>query len=90
MVDLIEFYGWKEVIVIFIDDDYGRNGIFVFDDELWKRMIKILYKLLLFIKFDFIIVTGLFNNLKLFGFRVYVVYINSDFNFRVFNVVQRF
>ncbi|KAJ1418152.1 Receptor, ligand binding region [Sesbania bispinosa] len=27
MANLIDFYGWKEVIAVYLDDDYGRNGI---------------------------------------------------------------
>lgn len=44
VADLIEYYGWKQVTTIFIDDDYGRNGISSLGDELAKRRSKILYK----------------------------------------------
>ncbi|KAK7860643.1 glutamate receptor 3.3 [Quercus suber] len=27
VADIVDYYGWKAVIAIFIDDDYGRNGM---------------------------------------------------------------
>ncbi|KAK3143880.1 hypothetical protein QOZ80_4AG0306160 [Eleusine coracana subsp. coracana] len=44
VADLVEYYGWKLVTAVFIDDDYGRNGIAALGDELAKRKLKILYK----------------------------------------------
>ncbi|KAL5216133.1 hypothetical protein ABZP36_007534 [Zizania latifolia] len=44
VADLVEYYGWKQVTTIFMDDDYGRNGISSLGDELSKRRSKILYK----------------------------------------------
>ncbi|CAN6269047.1 unnamed protein product [Urochloa humidicola] len=41
---LVDYYGWKMVTAVYIDDDYGRNGIATLDDELAKRRLKILYK----------------------------------------------
>ncbi|CAO2036246.1 unnamed protein product [Urochloa humidicola] len=44
VADLVDHYGWKMVTAVYIDDDYGRNGIATLDDELAKRRLKILYK----------------------------------------------
>jgi glutamate receptor, ionotropic, plant len=44
VADLVEYYGWKLVTAVFIDDDYGRNGIAALGDELAKRKLKISYK----------------------------------------------
>ncbi|KAM0899685.1 hypothetical protein ACQ4PT_021130 [Festuca glaucescens] len=44
VADIVNYYGWKQVTAIYIDDDYGRNGISSLDDELAKRRSKILYK----------------------------------------------
>ncbi|XP_062186170.1 glutamate receptor 3.1-like [Phragmites australis] len=44
IADIVEYYGWKLVTAVFIDDDYGRNGISSLGDELAKRRLKILYK----------------------------------------------
>ncbi|KAA8524664.1 hypothetical protein F0562_011087 [Nyssa sinensis] len=78
MADLIDFYGWKEVIAIFVDDDYGRNGISALDDELTKKMSKISYKLPLPPQFDLSDIADMLNKTKLFGPRVYVLHLNPD------------
>ncbi|XP_059278798.1 glutamate receptor 3.3 [Lycium ferocissimum] len=44
IAEIIEYYGWKEAIAIFIDDDYGRNGISALDDTLASRRCRISYK----------------------------------------------
>lgn len=44
VAELVNYYGWKEVIAIFIDDDYGRNGVSALDDKLAERRCRISYK----------------------------------------------
>ncbi|XP_016652522.1 PREDICTED: LOW QUALITY PROTEIN: glutamate receptor 3.6-like [Prunus mume] len=41
---MIDHYGWKEVIALYVDDDYGRNGIAALGDMLAERRCKISYK----------------------------------------------
>uniref|UniRef100_A0A5B7B125 Glutamate receptor n=1 Tax=Davidia involucrata TaxID=16924 RepID=A0A5B7B125_DAVIN len=89
MADLIDFFGWKEVIAIFVDDDYGRNGISALDDELAKKMSKISYKFPLPPQFDLSNITDMLNKTKLLAPRVYVVHINPDPGLRIFNSAQK-
>ncbi|VAH36492.1 unnamed protein product [Triticum turgidum subsp. durum] len=44
VADLVDYYGWKQVTAIYIDDDYGRNGMASLGDELVKRRAKISFK----------------------------------------------
>lgn len=44
IAEIVEHYDWKQVIAIFIDDDYGRNGILALSDKLAERRCKITYK----------------------------------------------
>ncbi|KAK7272295.1 hypothetical protein RJT34_28798 [Clitoria ternatea] len=89
MADLIDFHGWKEVIAVFLDDDYGRNGISALGDELEKRRLKISHKLPLSIQFDPDEITKLLNQSKLFGPRVYVVHVNPDPKLRIFSIAHK-
>lgn len=89
IADLVDFYGWKKVISIYLDDDYGRNGIAALDDALEKKMAKISYKLPLHIQFDQNDIIDLLNNSKLFGPRVYVVHVNPDPRLRIFAMAQK-
>ncbi|OAY35133.1 glutamate receptor 3.7 [Manihot esculenta] len=88
MADLIDFYGWKEVIGIYVDDDSGRNGIAALDDELEKKMAK-MYKLRLSVNFDETEIMNLLKQSKLLGPRVYVVFVNPDPKLRIFTIAQK-
>lgn len=44
VAEIVEFYKWKEVIAIYVDDDYGWNGIATLGDKLAERRCKITYK----------------------------------------------
>ncbi|CAH8263491.1 unnamed protein product [Arabidopsis lyrata] len=44
IADFVSYFRWREVVVIFVDDEYGRNGISVLGDVLAKKRAKISYK----------------------------------------------
>jgi len=44
IAEIVDYFGWKEVTAVFIDDDYGRNGIVALDDALIERRSKLSYK----------------------------------------------
>ncbi|KAM0945201.1 putative periplasmic binding protein-like I [Dioscorea sansibarensis] len=45
--DFVNHYQWRQVIAIFMDDEYGRNGIIALADKLAKRLCKIFFKAVL-------------------------------------------
>ncbi|XVF43386.1 hypothetical protein PTKIN_Ptkin02bG0036300 [Pterospermum kingtungense] len=88
MADLVDFYGWKEVIAIYVDDDYGRNGISVLNEELDRKLGKA-YKLSLPVHFTQNDIISLLNQSKLLGPRVYVVHVNPDPQLRIFTIAKK-
>ncbi|XP_061367343.1 glutamate receptor 3.2-like isoform X1 [Gastrolobium bilobum] len=44
VADIISYFRWKEIIVVYSDDDQSRNGITVLGDKLAERRCKISYK----------------------------------------------
>ncbi|RDX61832.1 Glutamate receptor 3.2, partial [Mucuna pruriens] len=44
VADIISYFGWREVIAVFSDDDQSRNGITVLADKLAERRCKLSYK----------------------------------------------
>ncbi|MCL7023811.1 hypothetical protein MKW94_000673, partial [Papaver nudicaule] len=44
IADMVQHYNWREVIVVFTDDDQGRNGIAALGDKLAERRCRISYK----------------------------------------------
>ncbi|GKB82373.1 glutamate receptor 5 [Tanacetum coccineum] len=89
MANLIDFYGWKEVIAIYTDDEYGRNGVFSLDDEVEKRESKISYKLALPTNYNLHDLTDVLNKSIPYGPRVYIVHINPDPDLKIFEVANK-
>lgn len=44
IADIVEYYKWREVIAIYTDDDYGRNGISALANQLATKRCRISYK----------------------------------------------
>ncbi|KAK9151819.1 hypothetical protein Syun_010128 [Stephania yunnanensis] len=89
MADLINYYEWHEVIAIFVDDDYGRNGISDLEDRLLKKMKKISYKLPLPVKANQSYISDMLGKSKVIGPRVYVVHVNPDSGRAVFSMANK-
>ena len=45
VASMIGFYGWKYIVVAYIDDDYGRNGVASLNDALEEVNAKIVNKI---------------------------------------------
>ncbi|CAN1783716.1 Glutamate receptor 3.7 [Linum perenne] len=89
LADLVEFHEWKEVIVIFTDNDHGRNGVSAIEDQLNQRMIKISYKMRLRARFNDSDVLDVLNSTKLLGPRVYIIHSYQDPDLRIFKMAQK-
>ncbi|XP_018682257.2 glutamate receptor 3.7 [Musa acuminata AAA Group] len=88
MADLIEYFGWRQVIAIYVDDDYGRNGIYYLDDELAENMSK-MYKIALPVKATRNKIIDLLQKSKTLGPRVYVVHVTPDSGLNIFSVAEQ-
>ncbi|XP_010270514.1 PREDICTED: glutamate receptor 3.2-like isoform X2 [Nelumbo nucifera] len=44
IADMVSYYGWRDVIAVFTDDDGGRNGVAALGDKLAERRCRISYK----------------------------------------------
>lgn len=89
VAEIVNFYGWKEVIAIFVDDDFGRNGISALGDQLAERRCIISYK----VPIPPGVVTrseilDLLVKVALLESRVIVLHVNPDSGFTVFSVAQ--
>ncbi|EHA8587112.1 glutamate receptor 3.7 [Cocos nucifera] len=87
MADVIDYYGWRQVIAIFVDDDYGRNGMYYLDDELAKKMSKI-YKIALPVKATRDKILDVLQKSRMIGPRVYVVHVTPDSGLEIFSAAQ--
>lgn len=89
IADMVEFYEWKEVIGIFVDDDYGRSGISVLGDALAKKRCRISYKAPLPAGASKSDINDLLSRVNLMESRVYVVHVNPDSGLTVFSVAKQ-
>lgn len=89
VAEIVNFYGWKEVIAIFVDDDFGRNGISALGDQLAERRCRISYKVAIppgVVPRSEIL--DLLVKVALLETRVIVLHVNPDSGFTVFSVAQ--
>ncbi|KAK7324791.1 hypothetical protein VNO77_28637 [Canavalia gladiata] len=89
IADLIDYYRWREVIAIFVDDDNGRNGISVLGDALAKKRAKISYKASFSpgaLKRE---ISNLLNGVNLMESRVYVLHVNPDTGLSIFSLAKQ-
>lgn len=89
IADLVVYFGWREVIAIFVDDDNGRNGISVLGDALAKKRAKISYKAAFTPGGPKSDIDNLLVQVNLMESRVYVVHVNPDSGLNIFSVAKR-
>ncbi|KAK8488925.1 hypothetical protein V6N11_021201 [Hibiscus sabdariffa] len=88
IADIVEYYGWRELIAIFVDDDYGRNGISVLGDALAKKRAKISYKAAFSPQDPISKINDLLAEVNLMESRVFVVHVNPDSGLNVFSAAK--
>uniref|UniRef100_A0A2P2JPH6 Glutamate receptor n=1 Tax=Rhizophora mucronata TaxID=61149 RepID=A0A2P2JPH6_RHIMU len=88
IADLVTYFRWREVIAIFVDDDYGRNGISVLGDALAKKRSKIAYKAAFTPGAPNSEISNLLMTINLMESRVYVVHVNPDTGLSIFSVAD--
>ncbi|XP_078167552.1 glutamate receptor 3.5-like [Carex rostrata] len=89
IADIVDYFQWREVTAIYVDDDYGRNGIAALGDELALRRAKISYKAGFEQAMDQTDITDLLLRVNLMESRVYVLHVNPDSGMTVFSIAQK-
>lgn len=90
IADIIEFHGWKEVIAVFVDTEFGRNAVSALEDELERKYAsRVSFKLALPFQFNETQISDLLLSSKSLGPRVYVVHVDPDPAMRVFAAAEK-
>ncbi|KAL8511178.1 hypothetical protein ACS0TY_017849 [Phlomoides rotata] len=89
IADVIGLYGWKEIIAVFEDNDYGRNGVTALGDALSKNRGKIAYKAAFTPGASKSDIDNLLVEMNLMESRVFVVHVNPDTGLNIFSVAKR-
>lgn len=88
VAEIVDYYSWREVIAIFIDDDYGRNGVLALDDALAAKRCRISYKVGIppGSGFGRTEVMDILVKVALMESRVIVLHVYPDIGFLIFSV----
>ncbi|KAJ6956270.1 glutamate receptor 3.4 isoform X2 [Populus alba x Populus x berolinensis] len=88
IADIVSYFGWREVIPIFVDDDYGRSGISILGDALAMKRAKISYKAALAPGASKSQISDLLLKVNQMESRVYVVHVNPDSGLSLFSIAR--
>lgn len=89
VADVVDRNGWKQVVAIFVDDEYGRGGASALGDALAAKRAKISHKAALPPAADEGAVADLLVQANLMEARVYVVHVSPDSGLRVLSAAKR-
>lgn len=91
IADMVSYFGFREVIAVFSDDDQSRNSIGTLDDKLVERRRKLSYKVALPPEpgIDDEQVTALLSKIKTMESRVIVVHTYLKTGILVFKLAQK-
>lgn len=88
IAEIVDHYGWREVIAIYVDDDHGRNGIAALGDKLAAKRCRISFKAPLSIEATEDEITDLLVKVALTESRIIVVHTHANRGPVVFHVAQ--
>ncbi|KAK1421655.1 hypothetical protein QVD17_24155 [Tagetes erecta] len=90
VAEIVDYYNWREVIAIFIDDDYGRNGVLALDDTLAARRCRITNKVGIppGSEYGRSEIMDILVKIALMEARVIVLHVYPDMGFLVFSVAR--
>ncbi|KAK4261986.1 hypothetical protein QN277_027609 [Acacia crassicarpa] len=88
IAELVDHYGWREVIAIYVDDDHGRNGISVLGDKLAERRCRISFKAPMSPEATREEITNVLVQVALAESRVIVLHANAAWGPKVFRIAK--
>ncbi|CAK9315572.1 unnamed protein product [Citrullus colocynthis] len=89
IADMVDYFGWREVVAIFVDDDNGRSGISALNDALVKKRAKISYKAAFPPGSSNSEISDLLASINLMESRVYIVHVNPDTGLSIFSIAKK-
>ncbi|XP_048556900.1 glutamate receptor 3.5-like [Triticum urartu] len=84
VADIVTYYGWREVTVIYVDNDYGRGGVDALGDALEAQRAKVSFKAPFPPDADQAAIADLLVRVTMMESRVCVVHVNPDSGLAVF------
>ncbi|GAA0171393.1 transmembrane signal receptor [Lithospermum erythrorhizon] len=88
IADMVDHYGWREVVAIYVDDEHGRNGISALGDQLAERRCQISYKAPLKPGSTVDDIRDALVQVNLVESRILVVHVYADTGLTIFSVAK--
>ncbi|KAK0604337.1 hypothetical protein LWI29_014664 [Acer saccharum] len=88
IAEIVVYYGWREVIAIYGDDEHGRNGIAVLGDKLAAKRCKMTFKARLSLTATKDEITDLLVKVALSESRILVVHTSASWGMEVFHIAH--
>ncbi|KAI5020202.1 hypothetical protein ZWY2020_045090 [Hordeum vulgare] len=89
VASIVDYYQWKEVTAIFVDDDYGRGGVSALGDALAAKRAKISHKAAIPPNSNTEVINDVLFRANMMESRVMVVHANPDTGMRIFSVANK-
>ncbi|CAL5035585.1 unnamed protein product [Urochloa decumbens] len=89
VASIVDYYQWKRVTAIFVDDDYGRGGVLALGDALAAKRAKISYKAAIPPNSNLDVINDVLFRANMMESRVMVVHANPDTGMRIFSVANK-
>ncbi|CAL5040031.1 unnamed protein product [Urochloa decumbens] len=89
VASIVDYYQWKEVTAIFVDDDYGRGGVSALGDALAAKRARISYKAAIPPNSNTDVINDVLFRANMMESRVMVVHVNPDTGMRIFSIANK-
>ncbi|KAL6603169.1 hypothetical protein ACP70R_043530 [Stipagrostis hirtigluma subsp. patula] len=89
VASIVDYYQWKQVTAIFVDDDYGRGGVSALGDALAEKRARISYKAAIPPNSDTDAINDVLVRVNMMESRIMVVHVNPDTGLNIFSVANK-
>lgn len=89
VASIVDYYQWKEVAAIFVDDDYGRGGVSALSVALAAKRARISYKAAIPPNSNTDVINDVLFRVNMMESRVLVVHVNPDAGMRIFSIANK-
>ncbi|KAL5199790.1 hypothetical protein ABZP36_020993 [Zizania latifolia] len=89
VASIVDYYQWKVVTAIFVDDEYGRGGVSALGDALALQRARISYKAAIPPNSNTDAINDVLFRANMMESRVFVVHVNPDTGMRIFSIANK-
>ncbi|KAG2613718.1 hypothetical protein PVAP13_4KG405001 [Panicum virgatum] len=89
VASIVDYYQWKRVTAIYVDDDYGRGGVSALGDALATKRAIISYKAAIPPNSNADVISDVLVRANMMESRVMVVHVNPDTGKRIFSAANK-